>query len=302
MKNKALQADGILLLVAVIWGFAFVAQIKGMDHMAPFFFNGIRFLLGGLSLLPVYYFLNKRRPDNPAHEKHLSKIWGPVLGIILFFASSMQQIGLQYTTAGNSGFITGLYIIIVPVMGILLGQSTRPNTWAGGLIALIGLYFLTVSKEMTLNPGDMITIGTSVLYAIQIIILSRVARRINPIELSVIQFFVCGISSLLVAYVLEPMSFNAISNSIVSLLYAGILSTGVGFTIQVIGQRDAIASHAAIILGLEAVFAVLGGWLILNEQLGIKGLVGCGLMLLGMIISRLQFGRFKKTTSASSIM
>ena len=291
MKFKALKADLILLLVAAIWGFAFVAQIKGMDHMGPFFFNAARFSLGGLSLIPVLFYMEKQaRQKNrqTPYNSQLLKIWGPGLGVILFLASSLQQVGLQYTTAGNSGFITGMYIIIVPIAGIALGQSTRPNTWFGALVALIGLYFLTVSEDLSFNRGDLLTLGSALMYAIQILVLAHISRDVHALKLSMAQFFTCAAISFVVALTVEVVDFSAIPKSLTPLLYTGLLSTGVAFTIQIIGQRDAIASHAAIILSLEAVFAVFGGWLILNEQLGLRSLAGCGLMLAGMLISQLK--------------
>ena len=298
MKSKALKADLTLLLVAAIWGFAFVAQIKGMDHMGPFFFNATRFALGGLSLIPVLFYLEKQaqqKKQQRTYNNQLLKYWGPILGVVLFLASSLQQVGLQYTTAGNSGFITGMYIIIVPIFGIALGQSTRPNTWIGALVAVVGLYFLTVSEDLTLNKGDLLTLGSALMYAIQILVLARISREVNALKLSMIQFFTCAALSLVVAFAIETVEFSAIPKSLIPLLYTGLLSTGVAFTLQVVGQRDAIASHAAIILSLEAVFAVFGGWLILNEQLGLRGLAGCALMMVGMLVSQLQRPKQKTT-------
>ena len=306
MKHKALKADLILLLVAAIWGFAFVAQIKGMDHMGPFFFNATRFALGGLSLIPVFFYLEKQvrqKKLRPSYNNQLLKLWGPGLGVVLFLASSLQQVGLQYTTAGNSGFITGMYIVIVPFLGIALGQSTRPKTWFGALISLAGLYFLTISDDLSLNKGDVFTLGSALMYAIQIVVLARISRDVHALKLSMAQFFTCALISFVVALSIETVEFAAIPKTLVPLLYTGLLSTGVAFTIQIIGQRDAIASHAAIILSLEAVFAVLGGWLILNEQLGLRGLAGCCLMLAGMLVSQLRRSKRKtmETVTATSI-
>ena len=303
MKSKALKADLTLLMVAAIWGFAFVAQIRGMDHMGPFFFNAARFALGGLSLIPVFFYLEKQarqKKRQRSYNNRLLKLWGPGLGVVLFLASSLQQVGLQYTTAGNSGFITGMYIIIVPVLGIAFGQSTRLNTWLGVLLALVGLYFLTVSDDLTLNKGDLLTIGSALMYAIQILILARISRDVHALKLSMAQFFTCAAISFAIALAIETVEFAAIPKSLTPLLYTGLLSTGVAFTVQVIGQRDAIASHVAITLSLEAVFAVLGGWLILNEQLGLRGLAGCGLMLLGMLVSQAKQKPAKSVAATSA--
>ncbi|MFK0570267.1 DMT family transporter [Endozoicomonas sp.] len=297
MKTKALRADLLLLMVSVIWGFAFVAQIKGMEHLGPFLFNACRFALGFLSLLPVYFLLESisgKKAGKKAigykkqYDNQLLLKWGPLTGIVLFLASSFQQVGLLHTTAGNSGFITGVYIILVPVLGIGFGYSTRPVTWLGGAVALAGLYFLTVKDGLSLNQGDLLTLGSALMYAIQILLIGWLARHVHPLRLSLMQFFMTALCSMVVALYLEPISFDAIAQSIGPLLFAGVLSTGVAFTVQVIAQKDAASSHAAIIMSLEAVFAVLGGWLLLDEQLGPRGMLGCALMMGGMLLSQLR--------------
>ncbi|MGB1272548.1 MAG: DMT family transporter, partial [Endozoicomonas sp.] len=300
-------ADILLLMVAAIWGVAFTAQIKGMDHLGPFLFNACRFALGFLSLLPVYFFLERRSKRNiqqssqskKAYDRRLLRVWGPVTGVVLLMASSLQQVGLLYTTAGNSGFITGFYIILVPVLGMALGHATRPATWLGGAIALSGLYFLTVKEGMSFNRGDVLTLGSAVMYAIQILLIGWLSRRVHPLQLSLQQFLMTAVCSLVVALIYESIYIEAIINSLVPLLYTGVLSTSVAFTIQVIAQRDASSSHAAIIMSLEAVFAVLGGWLILDEQLEPGGILGCGLMMMGMLLSQLR--RSKLTAKTQTI-
>ena len=301
MNTKALRADLLLLMIAAIWGFAFVAQIKGMDHMGPFFFNACRFALGFLSLLPVYFYLEKNSKKTKTHrtyDRRFLAIWGIPTGIVLFAASSLQQVGLQYTTAGNSGFITGFYIILVPILGIALGHATRPNTWVGGAIALAGLYFLTVTDDFAFNKGDLITLGCALMYSIQILMVGVLSRRVHPLQLSLQQFLVSAVLSFIAALLFEVVSVDAILKSLVPILYTGILSTSVAFTMQVIAQRDAPSSHAAIIMSLEAVFAVLGGWMLLNEQLGIQGLIGCALMMLGMLASQLKRAKASDSKTA----
>lgn len=298
VKTKALRADLLLLVVSAIWGFAFVAQIKGMEHLGPFWFNACRFALGFLSLLPVYFMLEmvsgKKASEDKSGKQYDNKLllkWGPVTGIVLFLASSFQQVGLLYTTAGNAGFITGFYIILVPILGIGLGHSTRPVTWFGGAIALAGLYFLTVKDGLSLNTGDLLTLGSGCMYAVQILLIGWLSRHVHPLKLSLMQFFMTALCSMVVALYLETVSFDAIAQSIGPLLFAGVLSTGVAFTIQVIAQKDAASSHAAIIMSLEAVFAVLGGWLLLDEQIGPRGMLGCSLMMAGMLLSQLRRSR-----------
>ncbi len=294
LKTKAVRADLLLLLIAAIWGFAFVAQIKGMDHMGPYFFNACRFALGFLSLLPVYFYLeysNQKKSKIKAYDKRLLAIWGVPTGLVLFIAASLQQVGLLYTTAGNSGFITGFYIILVPILGIGLGHSTRFNTWLGGLVAIAGLYFLTVKEGLSFNKGDLITLGCAFMYAIQILMVGVLSRRVHPLQLSLQQFLVCSVCSLITALLLENISLDAILKSLVPLIYTGVMSTSIAFTLQVVAQKDAPSSHAAIIMSLEAVFAVIGGWLLLNEQMGVQGLAGCVLMMAGMLLSQLKRSR-----------
>lgn len=300
VKNKVLRADFLLLMVSAIWGFAFVAQIKGMDHLGPFWFNACRFALGFLSLLPVYFFLEnrarKKKPTAirpPVYDPVLLLKWGPLTGLVLFLASSFQQVGLMYTTAGNSGFITGFYIILVPIFGLFLGQRTRLVTWAGSAIALTGLYFLTVRDNVDLNVGDLLTFACACLFALQILLIGWLAQRVHPLKLSLVQFLMTAFCSFLVAVFFEKISLQSVFLSLGPLLFAGILSTGIAFTIQVVAQKDAAASHAAIIMSLEAVFAVLAGWLLLNETLESAGLIGCTLMMMGMLLS--QFKPPKKT-------
>ncbi|WP_245673265.1 DMT family transporter [Endozoicomonas ascidiicola] len=291
VKTKALRADLLLLLVSAIWGFAFVAQIKGMDHLGPFSFNAVRFAFGVISLLPVYFLLEnvaQKKSKVKKYDNDLLFKWGPLTGVVLFLASSFQQVGLLYTTAGNSGFITGFYIILVPILGIGLGHTTRPATWIGGAFALAGLYFLTVKDDLSLNKGDLLTMGSALMYAIQILLIGWLARNVHPLRLSLVQFSMVALCSLLVALATEVITLDAIAQSMGPLLFTGVLSTGVAFTLQTIAQKDAASSHAAIIMSLEAVFAVIGGWLLLNEQLGTAGILGCTLMMVGMLLSQLR--------------
>ena len=237
MKTKALRADILLLVVAIIWGGAFVAQIRGMDHIGPFLFNACRFALGFFSLLPVYFFLEKRArrkvasgQDDPGqhYDRRLLRTWGSLTGVVLFGAASLQQVGLLYTTAGNSGFITGFYIILVPLLGMTLGYATRPVTWLGGAVALSGLYFLTVKEGLSFNRGDLLTLGSAGLYAVQILLIGWLSRRVHPLQLSLQQFLMTAVCSFAVALMYEPIGLDGIVQSLVPLLYTGVLSTSVG--------------------------------------------------------------------------
>lgn len=285
-KQHTLQADLLLLLVALIWGFGFVAQRVGMDHIGPYTFNGIRFLLGGLCLLPLTL---KRTTVPMMHKKQQIPVItaGLLAGGVLFIAATLQQVGLQYTTAGKAGFITGLYVVLVPMIGLLLRQGTNAGTWLGAVTAAVGLYLLSVTEELRIEPGDLLEMVGAVFWAIHVLLLSYLSPRTVPVRLAMIQFFVCGVLSLATGVVLESITLEAIVGAAVPIFYGGVCSVGAGYTLQVVVQRKAHPSHAAILLSLESPFAALGGWLLLNEVLSGRALTGCCLMLAGMLLSQL---------------
>lgn len=205
----------------------------------------------------------------------------------MFAACSFQQVALQYTTAGKSGFITGLYIFFVPLIGLFFGQKTGSGTWLGAIIALIGLYLLSIKDDFSFAEGDLLTLICAVFFAAHVLVIGYLAKRIDPLKLSLIQYFVSAVLSFFIAIAIEVISWDMIVDTAIPLLYAGVMSIGVGYTLQVVAQQHAKSSHAAIILGLEGAFAVLGGWLLLDEYLSTRGLIGCGLMLTGMFLSQL---------------
>ena len=289
MKSQAIRADLLMLLAAVIWGFAFVAQREGMETMGPFLFNTARFFIGAVFLFPIVWYLSKKNKAPTGKETSTKKliIAGTVAGLFLFTASSFQQVGIQYTTAGKAGFITGLYIFFVPLIGIFLGQKTGSGTWLGAFIAVIGLYLLSVNEDFSIARGDLLQLICAVFFAAHVLVIGYVAKRMDPLKLSLIQYLVSGVLSFFIAIAIEVITWQMIVDTAIPLLYAGIMSIGVGYTLQVVAQQHAKSSHAAIILGLEGAFAVLGGWLILDENLSTRGLIGCGLMLSGMFLSQL---------------
>jgi drug/metabolite transporter (DMT)-like permease len=289
IKNKVIRADLIMLLAAAIWGFAFVAQREGMETMGPFLFNAARFFIGSAVLFPLVWYLSKKNktPTNKETSTKKLLIAGTIAGLFLFLASSFQQVGIQYTTAGKAGFITGLYIFFVPLIGIFFGQRTGSGTWLGAFIAVIGLYLLSINDDFSIARGDLLQLICAVFFAAHILVVGYVAKRMDPLKLSLIQYFVSGVLSFFIAIAIEVITWQMIVDTAIPLLYAGIMSIGVGYTLQVVAQQHAKSSHAAIILGLEGAFAVLGGWLILDENLSTKGLIGCGLMLSGMFLSQL---------------
>ena len=289
MKTQALKTDLLMLITAAIWGFAFVAQREGMETMGPFLFSGVRFLIGVVALLPVIWFLSKKPQQNHKAEVSTKKLLfaGTIAGLLLFGAISFQQVGLQYTTAGKSGFITGLYIFFVPLIGLFFGQKTGSGTWLGATIALFGLYLLSIKEDFSIAEGDLLQLICAVFFAAHVLVIGYLAKRMDPLKISLVQYLVCGVISLLIAVVIEVISWDMIVATTIPLLYAGVMSIGIGYTLQVVAQQHAHSSHAAIILSLEGAFAVLGGWLILDEQLPARGLLGCALMLTGMLLTQL---------------
>lgn len=291
MKPSTIKADILLLTAAIIWGTAFVAQRIGMDYVGPFTYNGIRFALGGLSLLPLLMF-TRRKPINgdrdhpPAGPKLM--LFGSLLsGLALFAGASLQQVGLVYTTAGKAGFITGLYVVIVPIMGLIWRHKPSVGTWLGAVLAAVGLYFLSVTEQFTIEFGDLLNLIGAFFWAGHVLIIAWLSPRIRPIRLAYWQFLACALLSMLTAVIFEEISWSGIQGAAIPILYGGLVSVGVAYTLQVVAQRDAHPAHAAILLSMESPFAALGGWLILSEILGMRGLLGCGLMLAGMLVSQL---------------
>ncbi len=292
LNPKTFRAELLLLLAAVIWGFAFVAQRVGMNHVGPYTYNGVRFILGALSLLPLLRLRQRSALSRPTCNWPVTLGGGLLAGLALFAGASLQQVGLVYTTAGKAGFITGLYVIIVPLLGLLWGQRTPRSTWIGAIFAVAGLYLLTMSDRLTLAEGDGLVLIGAFFWACHVLIIGWLSgRHVEPILLACLQFVICAVLSLVVAVVSEPISWAGLVGGMWPILYGGLLSVGVAYTLQVIAQRDAPPAHAAIILSLETVFAALGGWLLLHETLGGRGLIGCALMFAGMLLSQLSFSR-----------
>jgi drug/metabolite transporter (DMT)-like permease len=315
---KTFKYDSLMLLTAVIWGFAFVAQRVGMEHVGPFTFNALRFALGALVLIPIIIMQprnwslrgnaatkqshfppyvstgeHKGGPINSAVRcLHLTAnplLLGAFLsGLALFGGSTFQQIGIIYTTAGKAGFITGLYVILVPISGALWGQKIGLNTWLGALFVTLGLYLLTMTGLFSINLGDGLVLVCALFWTVHVHLIGYFSTRVDVIKLAFLQFAVCSLLSLVIALIIETNSLASILKAALPILYAGCLSVGIAYTLQVVAQRHVPPSHAAIILSLEAVFAGIGGWLILGEVLSFRGFLGCLLMLAGMVVSHLH--------------
>ncbi len=283
MLNKQNSSSLLLLLAAIIWGFAFVAQRMGMEFMGPFLFNGIRFILGSLVLLPfvINLVLKKKILFSSVEYR------GIILGIVLFFGASAQQIGMVTTTSGNAGFITGLYVIFVPVFGVILKHSIPKVIWPAALLAVSGLYLLGIKDGFTISKGDAWVSLSAVIWAVHVLLIGSYSKKMEPVFLAFQQFLVCGILSLITAFFMEDVVFSGIMSAIWPLLYGGILSVGIAYTLQVVAQKNAHAATASIILSSESLFAAIGGWLILSEKMEMKAILGCFLILAGILLVQL---------------
>lgn len=293
MQRNVLKADGLLLLTALIWGAAFVAQRVGMEHVGPLTFNGLRFALGAASLLPLAL---RHSAATSGQLTGLKALGGGVLaGCILFSGASLQQFGLVETTAGNAGFITGLYVVIVPLIGRFLGQKPGLGSWVGAVLSAVGLYLLSVTADLRFNPGDLLVFIGAFFWAGHVLVIGWLSPHMNAARLSCLQFAVCSALSLLAACATEEIAWAGIMDAAIPILYGGFMSVGVAFTLQVVAQQDSPPAHAAIIMSLESVFAALTGWLLLGETLSHRGLVGCALMLVGMLCAQLWPERRTRT-------
>jgi len=292
-KAKTLKANLLLLLAAAIWGFAFVAQKKGAEFLGPFAFTGIRFALGALSLIPVMRFFKggQNSVRNKTASFKTAIFAGIITGLILFTAATLQQAGMSGTTAGKAGFITGLYIVFVPILGILLKHDISAETIAGAVLATAGMYLLCVKDEFSISYYDGLVLLCAFFWSIHIMVIDHFIKKIDALELSFFQFVTCSVLSMAAAIAFETTSAESVRLALIPLLYGGFCSVGIAYTLQVVGQKNAKPSHAAIILSMEAVFAAIGGYIVLGETLGMRALFGCALMLAGMLLP--QTGNFK---------
>ncbi len=285
IDSDTIKSDALLLLTAIIWGFAFVAQRAGMEHMGPFLFNGLRFALGSISLFPVY--LLTRKTTAPFISQSL--IFNGVLaGSALFLGASLQQVGIVYTTAGNAGFITGLYVIIVPMIGIFLKQKLGKLIWISSILAVSGLYLISGNSGISISRGDFLVLLSAVFWAVHVQLINNFTRKQDSIKLAMIQFAVCSLLSLTISFIWEDIQLSSIIPTGIPVLYGGLMSVGIAYTLQVVAQKKTHPAHAAIILSLESVFALIGGILILNEGVSGKKIAGCALMLSAMILSQIK--------------
>lgn len=288
---KQVKSLSILLLTAMIWGFAFVAQRKGAEHVGAFTFNGIRFALGAFSLVPVILIFEKKDRNVQLHKarRKTSVITGVVAGTVLFIASWLQQYGIEITgSAGKAGFITGLYTVLVPVFGIFLKKKTGINIWVGAVLAVLGLFLLCINEEWKISYGDAILLIGSVFWTVHILVIDRFVNKMYSLRFALVQFITCSVLGLVCAILLETISWEAIKEAAVPILYGGIGSVGIAYTCQIIGQKNADPTYASIILSTESMFAAIGGALILGEIMSTRGYYGCAFMFAGIVISQIM--------------
>ncbi|MFV0635375.1 DMT family transporter [Mitsuokella sp. WILCCON 0060] len=284
-----LRGNLMLLLAAFIWGTTFVAQMVGMDGLGPFTYAAARYILGFLFLVGLWYtWKGPRETAKRAGTYHAGWKAGLGAGCIMFVATSLQQVAMLYTTAGKTAFITALYIILVPLGAVLLGKRIHIENWIGAFLALAGLYFLSIHGEVALSFGDGLVLISAFFWTGHILFIDRFASLVDPIELSTTQVGVCAAGSLVAALLFETIAVQPIFSAWFAIFYGGVMSAGVAFTLQILGQQYAEPGQAAIIMSFEAVFGVLSSWLLLGEQMTIAQIMGCVLMLAGMIITQIR--------------
>ena len=291
MKKLSIKSMILLVLTALIWGMAFVAQSVGMNYIGPFTFNCIRSIMGGIVLIPCILFFDKWNKTEQKGEKKEDRrtllIGGICCGLALCVASNLQQIGIQYTTVGKAGFITALYIVLVPIFGIFLRKKVSGRVWLSVAIAVVGLYLLCITDEFRIGKGDFFVLLCALVFTIHILVIDYFSPKVNGIKLSCIQFLVAGILSGVPMIISEKPSLSTILTAWAPLLYAGIMSCGVGYTLQIVAQKDADPTIASLILSLESVFSVLAGWIILGQTLAGKEIAGCVLMFAAIILAQI---------------
>lgn len=297
MNKLAIRHSLLLLLAASIWGVAFVAQSVGMDYVGPFTFNAVRSLVGGIVLVPFIFIFNKKdKMDDTKNDssqkaykdKRMLMIGGVICGAILFAASSLQQIGIQYTTVGKAGFITALYIVIVPLISIFLHKSNTVKIWMGVILAVVGMYLLCIKQgESGLQLGDAFILGCAIMFSFHILAVEYFSPLVDGIKMSCIQLFTCSFLSGIFMLCFETFNINNILNAWLPILYAGALSSGVAYTLQIIGQKGLNSTVASLIMSLESVISLLAGWAVLGQALSKRELIGCTIVFVAIILVQL---------------
>lgn len=294
--SQKLRSSLMLLLAAFIWGTAFVAQSIGMDYIGPHTFGGIRFVIGGIVLLPLIAYRTKHGQDvtvqlskntSPEKARRATLIAGLCCGAALFCGATLQQMGLTGTDAGKAGFITALYIVLVPVFGLVLGRKITPVIAISVAMAVVGLYMLCVNNGFALQTTDLYLLACALCFAVHILVIDHFSAYVDPVRLSSIQFFVAGILGLICMFIFEKPDINAIIACVGPILYAGVLSSGVAYTLQIVGQVHTPPATASLLMSFESVFSVLSGAVVLGERLSLREGIGCVIMFAAILMSQL---------------
>ena len=298
MKQQ-IKSSLILLLTATIWGVAFVAQSVGMEYIGPFTFNAIRCVLGGLVLIPVILVLKKKKETGAENQEKEDKktLWtgGIACGVILCIASNLQQFGIMEASVGKSGFFTALYIVMIPVIGIFIGKRPGIKLWFCVALAVVGMYLLCMKEgSFTIERADIMLLLCALVFSFHILVVDYFSPKVDGVKMSCIQFFVCGVLSAVGMLFTETPDISNIQAAWLPLLYAGLLSCGVGYTLQIVGQKGINPVIASLIMSLESVISALAGWGILGQVLSPKEILGCVLMFVAIIITQIPIGN-KKT-------
>lgn len=321
MKKQVISI-GQLLLTALIWGVAFVAQSVGMEYIGPLTFNSVRLLIGGLFLLPMIFMFRKvknvkteeseqeaeklvndeegMKQQNKMYRKN-TLLGGIFCGILLATASSLQQFGIVYTTVGKAGFITALYIVIVPILGIFMKKKAGPIVWLSSMIALAGFYLLSVSGQSSINKGDILLLIGAVLFSFHIMVIDHFSPKGDAVVISAVQLLVSGVICAVGMFLFENPQLDRILDASVPILYAGVMSCGIAYTLQIVGQKNVEPTVASLILSLESVFSVLAGWLILGEKLSTRETIGCILVFGAVLLAQMPQKKEKKIPFSDTV-
>lgn len=309
-RRKTAGSSAMLTLTALIWGVAFVAQSEGMNYVGGFTFNGCRFLVGGAVLIPCIYFLRKVNgaqtgqwsDEERAHRRKTGIIGGLCCGVAICVASSLQQFGIAHTTVGKAGFITSLYIVIVPLFGLFLRKKVGLNIWLSVAIAAAGMYLLCVTEGFTIGYGDFLVLLCAVGFSFHILVIDYFSPKADGVLISCIQFFTAGVISCILMFVFEKPTWSAVFSAWAPILYAGVMSCGIGYTLQVVAQKNIEPTIASLIMSLESVFSVLAGWVLLGQKMSPRELMGCalvfGAILLAQIPAEYLFGTANRRATA----
>ena len=304
MTSEKLRNPLLLFLAAFIWGTAFVAQSVGMDYIGPFTMNCVRSLIGALVLLPVALISGKREARkgvSAGRSKKMLLLGGLACGVVLCLATNLQQIGIQHTTVGKAGFITAFYIVLVPVFGIFLKKRTNFVVWLSVALALLGLYLLCMDGDFTLSWGDLMCLLCAIVFSWHILLVDYLSPRVNGIKLSCLQFLVSGLISAVPMLLFEKPAVSSILQAYIPVLYTGVMSSGVAYTLQILGQRNVHPTLACLIMSLESVISVLAGWVILHQSLSLREIAGCIIMFAAIILVQCFGQKTKKEPSGAPL-